>query len=165
MSYTVSFYLVDIDKIKTTIGSKDVSIIDKIDTGEDYRKYLETLIMGTEQNPDNSSEYGYVLEKIVKYLFSESEEASTFEDLRSGEFDAPILSWIIKSGSPILLHSNKDFPFMGHRYLAEIKKDIEEWDDDQYDDYEKYIGDMIEEMLEIFQSAVEQEKDIITFYY
>jgi hypothetical protein len=165
MSYTVSFYLVDIEKIKSTIGSKYVSIIDKIDIGEDYRKYLETLIMGTEQNPDNSSEYGYVFEKIVKHLFGENEEASAFEDLRYGEFDAPILSWIIKSGSPISLLSNEDFPFIGHRYLAEIQETLDEWDDDQYDNYEKYIGDMIEEMLEIFQIAVEQKKDIITFYY
>jgi hypothetical protein len=165
MSYTVSFYLVDIEKIKTTIGSKDWSIIDKINIDNDYRQYLETLIMGTEQNSDNSSEYGYVLEKIVKYLFGESEEASAFEDLRYGEFDAPILSWINKSGPPISLPPNEDFPFIGYRYLAEIKEALDEWNDGQYDDYEKHIGDMIEEMLEIFQSAVEQEKDIITFYY
>jgi hypothetical protein len=165
MSYTVSFYLVEIEKIKTTIGSEDLSIFDKINISNDYRQYLETLIMGTEQKPDNSSEYGYVLEKIVQYLFGKSEEASAFEDLRYGEFDSPILSWIIKSGPPISLSPNEDFPFIGHRYFTEIKEALDAWDDDQYDDYEKYIGDMIEEMLEIFQTAVEQKKDIISFYY
>jgi hypothetical protein len=165
MSYTVSFYLVDIEKIKTTIGSKDLSIIDKINIGNDYHQYLETLIMGTEQEQNNSSEYGYVLEKIVKYLFGKSEEASAFEDLQYGEFDAPPLDWIIESGSPVKLPPNDDFPYIGHQFLANIQKTLDEWDDEQFDDYEPDLQSMIEAMLDMFQNAVEQKKDLITFYY
>jgi hypothetical protein len=165
MSYTVQFYFAKINKIKKIIGSKDLSILDEIDIDDDDREYLETLIMGTEQDPESGSEYGYALEKIVEHLFGESESVPEFEDLHFGEFDDPPLDWIIKSGSPIKLPPNDNFPYIGHRFLVDIQKTLDEWNDDQFDDYESEIQEMIEALLDVFQNAVEQKKDIITFYY
>ena len=168
MSYTVQFYLVELDKIKNVIGGKNLSIIDEIDVDDEDREYLETLLMGTEQDEDSGSEYGYALEKIIEQIFGESESASAFEDLHFGEFDDPALDWIIQSGPPIKLPPNDDFPFIGHRLLADMQKALDEWDDEKLEtlnDIAPEVQAKIEGMLDVFQTAIEQKKDLITFYY
>jgi hypothetical protein len=166
MSYTVSFFLIDIEKLCSVIGCKDLSIVDKIDIDNENRHYFETLLLGS--NPrqnDDPSEYGYALEKIVEHLFGESESVPEFEDLHFGEFDDPPLNWIIQSGAPVKLPPNDNFLYIGHRFLAEMQKTLDEWDDDQFDNYKPEVQEMIEGMLTVFQNAVEQTKDLITFYY
>ncbi len=165
MSYTVQFYIGKIDKIKKLIGSKKTAILDELDIDDEAREYAETLLMGTEQDLDSGSEYGYALEKIVEHLFGESEGVTEFEDLRFGEFDEPPLDWIIQSGPPVALPPNDDFPYIGHRFLADMQKTLAEWNDDKFDDFEPEVQEMIEGMLGVFQTAVEQKKDLITFYY
>jgi hypothetical protein len=166
MSYTVSFFLTDIEKLRNVIGKKDLSIVDKMDIDDENRSYIETLLLGSEHGlDDDPSEYGYALEKIVEHLFGESESVPEFEDLHFGEFDDPPLDWIIQSGSPIQLPPNDNFPYIGHRFLVDIQKTLDEWNDDKFDDYEPEVQEMIEGLLDVFQNAVEQKKDIITFYY
>jgi hypothetical protein len=166
MSYTVSFFLTDIEKLRNVISGKDLSIADKMDIDDENRSYIETLLLGSEHGQDDDlSEYGYALEKIVEHLFGESESVPEFEDLHFGEFDDPPLDWIIQSGSPIQLPPNDNFPYIGHRFLADIQKTLDEWNDNQFDDYEPEIQEMIEALLDVFQKAVEQKKDLISFYY
>jgi hypothetical protein len=166
MSYTVSFFLTDIEKLRNVINRKDLSIVDKMDIDDENRSYIEALLLGS--NPrqnDDPSEYGYALEKIVEHLFGKSESVPEFEDLHFGEFDDPPLDWIIQSGSPVKLPPNDNFPYIGHRFLTDIQKTLDEWNDDQFDDYEPEVQEMLEGMLTVFQNAVEQKKDLITFYY
>jgi hypothetical protein len=166
MSYTVSFFLTDIEKLRNVINRKDLSIVDKMDIDDENRSYIETLLLGNNpRQDDDPSEYGYALEKIVEHLFGESESVSEFEELHFGEFDDPPLDWIIESGSPIKLPPNDNFPYIGHRFLADMQKTLDEWNDNQFDDYEPEIQEIIEALLDIFQKAVEQKKDLITFYY
>jgi hypothetical protein len=166
MSYTVSFFLTDIEKLRNVIGGKDLSIVDKMDIDDENRSYIEMLLLESERDQNGDpSEYGYALEKIVEHLFGESESVPEFEDLHFGEFDDPPLDWIIKSGSPIKLPPNDNFPYIGHRFLVDIQKTLDEWNDNQFDDYEPEIQEMIEALLDVFQKAVEQKKDLITFYY
>ncbi|MDR3109863.1 MAG: hypothetical protein LBU65_09290 [Planctomycetaceae bacterium] len=166
MSYTVSFFLIDIEKLRSVIGGKDLSIVDKIDVDEENRSYLEALLLGSESGQDDdSSEYGYALEKIVEHLFGESEAVPEFEDLRYGEFDNPPLDWILQSGSPVKLPPIEDFPYVGHRTIAEMRNALDSWDDEKYDDFEPEIQEMIEGMFSVFQTAIEKKKDLITFYY
>jgi hypothetical protein len=166
MSYTVSFFLTDIEKLRNIISEKDLSVIDKMGIDDENRSYIETLLLGSERDQnDDPSEYGYALEKIIEHLFGESESVSEFEDLHFGEFDDPPLDWIIKTGPPVKLPPNDNFPYIGHRFLADIQKTLDEWNDDKFDDYEPEVQEMLEALLDVFQNAVEQKKDIITFYY
>jgi hypothetical protein len=166
VSYTVSFYSININKLRNTIEEKNLSILDESDLDDENRKYAETLITGTEPDLDDiPSEYGYTLEKIVKHLFGGSENVPEFEDLRFGEFNDPPLDWIIKSGSPVKLPPNDNFPYIGHRTIAEMQKTLDDWNDEQYDDFVPEAQEIIEALLNVFQRAVEQKKDLITFYY
>jgi hypothetical protein len=165
MSYTVSFFLTDIEKIRGVIGGKDLSIMDKLDVDDENRRYIKMLILGNEpEQDDDPSEYGYAFEKIVKY-FSDREGVSEFEDLRFSEFDDPPLDWILESGSPIELPLNDNFPYIGHRTVADMQKTLDEWNDDQFDNFDPELQEMIEALLCVFQKATEQKKDLITFYY
>ena len=46
-----------------------------------------------------------------------------------------------------------------------MQKTLDEWNDDKLDDFEPEVQEMIEGLLGVFQTAVEQKKDLITFYY
>ncbi|GHT29098.1 hypothetical protein FACS18942_10040 [Planctomycetales bacterium] len=142
MSYTVSFFLTDIKELRNVISGKDLSILEALDIDEEERNYVQTLLMGTEQEQNCGSEYGYALEKIVEHLFGESEAVPEFEDLRFGEFDDPPLDWIIQSSSPVKLPPNEDFPYIGYRILGEMQKTLDDWDDEKYDDFEPEIQKM-----------------------
>jgi hypothetical protein len=165
MSYTVSFFLTNIKELRKVIGSNDLSILEKMKIKNRQRQYVKTLLLGSKPGPnDESSEYGYALEKIVEHL-GEREFVSEFENLRFSQFDTLPLDWILKSGSPVKLPPNKDAPYIGHRTVAEMKKLLNKWNDEMFDKFDPEIQRMIEGMLTIFQTAVEQKKDLITFYY
>jgi hypothetical protein len=165
MSYTVQFYLGKIDKIKKLIGSKKTAILDELDIDDEEREYAETLLMGTEQDPESGSEYGYALEKIVEHLFGESEGVSEFEELHFADFEDSPLSWLSQSGPPVELPLNEDFPVIGHRYLADMEKTLDDWTDEKLENFNLEVQKMLEGMLSVFQNAVDSKRDIITFYY
>jgi hypothetical protein len=171
MSYSVSFYLADIQKLQKIIDEKKLSILDEMSFDEneeddwENRAYLEKLMTGREPDEeDEPFEYAYALEQIVAHLFGESVLIPEFENLRIGTFEG-VLSWILKSGSPIKLPPNDDYPYVGHRLLLEIQKMLNEWDNKKFDEYASKTQTMIEAMFELFRTAVKQKKDIITFYY
>ncbi len=165
MSYTVQFYLGKIDKITSLIGNKKTEILDELDIDDEEREYAETLLMGTEQDQYSGSEYGYALEKIVEHLFGESEGVSEFEELHFADFDDSPLSWLSQSGPPVKLPPNEDFPVIGHRYLADMQKTLDEWSDKKLENFNPEVQEMIEGMFGVFQKAVESKKDLVTFYY
>lgn len=167
MGYTVSFYEVDLDSIKKTLGSRDLSILDKVkfdEEDEGGRELARILITGEEQPPDLGSEFAYAFEKIVEAVESESIIPNEFESLHYTEFEGP-LSWILESGPPVDLPPNDDFPIIGYRTIEEMKKFLDEWEDDNIDEYDSEIQEMIEVMLDIFRNAVSHQKGIISFLY
>ncbi|MDR1491852.1 MAG: hypothetical protein LBT05_03910 [Planctomycetaceae bacterium] len=171
MSYSVSFYLADIQKLQKILDEKDLSILDEMSFDEneeddwENRAYLEKLMTGSEpDDEDEPFEYAYSLEQIVAHLFGESVPVPEFEDLRIGKFEG-VLSWILKSGSPIKLPPNDDYPYVGHRFLPEIQKMLNDWNDKNFEEYAPKIQTMIKAMFRIFRTAVKQKKDVITFYY
>ena len=104
------------------------------------------------------------MEKIVAKLAGTREDVPDFEDLRTGEFDG-VMAWIITSGTPVPLPKYDGFPYIGHLHLPNIRKILDEWSDDQFDEYDTEQQSMIEGMLDVFKKAVDAEKDVISFYY
>ena len=144
MSYTVSFYLLEIEQLKRIIGNGEVSLIEetKVDT---YK-------------------CGYVLEKIVAKIAGKRENMPQFEDLHFREFSG-IMKWICLSGPPVSLPEYDGYPFIGHLHLVDIRQTLSEWNENKFDDYENEEQGMLEEMLDVFQKAIEKKKDLIAFYY
>jgi hypothetical protein len=166
MSYTVAFYLVNIAGIRKTVGGKDVSILETIDdVNDEEREDIKTLLMGIEPAPNKGSEYGYALKRIIEHHFGTCKTIPEFEALRCGDFGSPPLAWIINSGSPVVLPPNTGFPFIGHRFLHDMQVFLGSWNDDDMVEFEIEVQEMIEGMLDVFQKAVERQRDIITFYY
>lgn len=193
MSYTVQFYLVDLEELKQVLGSRDLSLLDHLDIDEedeDGQRRVQELIDGSSLNDNDGSEYGYALEKIVEGMGCEWVSVEEFEDLRFGEFSGP-LEWIVDSGPPLALPESDDFPYVGFRELDDIKEDLaaapsnsdedddsgryqedddDDYDDDydsetDYDDGNEFYREMLQGMYRVFRYAVTKKKDIITFYY
>jgi hypothetical protein len=162
MGCTVYFHLVDLDKIRQVIGSKDLSFLKKLDMQEEDWQYAETLLMGTEQDEYSGSEYGYALERIIEYLFEEDEEIAEL-NLDYDDFENSILDWIVKSGSPVEIVPSDDVPFIGHRTVTEMKKFLDDWDDEKAEEFDDDFLEIIETTLEVFQKAVKKKKDVVTF--
>jgi uncharacterized FAD-dependent dehydrogenase len=161
----IYFYLVNLEKLRQIIGSKDLSFLKKLDMSDEDRHYAETLLMGTKQKQeqDEGSEYGYALEKIIEYLFGECEEIAEL-NLDYGDFKKSPVEWIIKSGSPVKIAPSDDVPFIGHRTVAEMKKFLNDWNDEKAEKYDDDMLEVIETTLEVFQKAVKKKKDIVTFF-
>jgi hypothetical protein len=136
----------------------------KLDLQEEDWQYAETLLMGTKQKEedDEGSEYGYALQRIIEYLFEEDEEiAESILDYE--DFENSILDWIVKSGSPVKIVPNDDGPFIGHRTVAEMKKFLDDWDDEKAEELDDDFLEMVETTLEVFQKAVKKKKDLVIF--
>ncbi|MDD3588155.1 MAG: hypothetical protein PHQ75_13310 [Thermoguttaceae bacterium] len=192
MSYTVQFYLVNLEELKKVFGSGDLSLLERLDFDEEDhegRRRAQELIEGTPLSDKEGSGYGYALEKIVEALGCEWVSVEEFEDLRFGEFDGP-LEWIIDSGAPIALPDTDDYPYVGYRELDDMKEDLasapsededeeddryKEEDEDDYDDYSddesdydngnEFYREMLQGMYRVFRYAIRKKKAIITFYY
>ncbi|MDR1385380.1 MAG: hypothetical protein LBJ67_16260 [Planctomycetaceae bacterium] len=170
MSYSVSFYLADIQKLQKILDEKNLSILDEMSFDEneeddwENRAYLEKLMTGQPDEEDEPFEYAYALEQIVAHLFGESVPIPEFENLWTGKFEG-VLSWILKSGSPIKLPPNNDYPYVGHRFLPEMQKMLNEWNDKKFDEYTPKIQTLVEIMFNLFRTAIKQKKDIMSFYY
>jgi hypothetical protein len=162
MSCTIYFHLVNLDKIRQVIGRKDLSFLKKMDMQEEEWQYAETLLMGTKQNEYDGSEYGYALEKIIEHLFGECEEIVEL-DLDYEDFENSILDWIVKSGSPVEIVPSDDVPFIAHRTVAEMKKFLDDWDDEKAEEFDDDFLEMLETTLEVFQKAVKKKKDLVIF--
>ena len=166
MSYTVTFYLADISKLRSVMGSKNASLLKEMEEPDDDEiQFVETLLMGTKQDEDYGADYGYTLERIVAHLFGDCENVPEFEGLRCGEFDDPPLDWLLLSGPPVTLLPYGDFPYVGHLFLKDIQKMLKEWKACQIDEYTPEIQTQIEGMLGVFKNAVKKKKDVISFYY
>jgi hypothetical protein len=163
MSCTVYFHLVNLDKIRQVIGSKDLSFLKKLDIQEEEWQYAETLLMGAEQDEYSGSEYGYVLEKVIEYLFGECEEIAELS-LDYDDFEDSPLEWIVKSGSPVKIVPSDDVPFIGHRTVTEMKTFLDDWNDEKAEELDDDFLEMVETTLEVFQKAVKEKKDLVTFF-
>jgi nitrogenase molybdenum-iron protein alpha/beta subunit len=105
---------------------------------------------------------GCALEKIIEHLFGECEEIVEL-NLDYGDFENSILDWIVKSGSPVEIVPSDDVPFIGHQTVAEMKKFLDDWNDEKAEEIDDDFLEMVETTLEVFQKAVKKKKDLVIF--
>lgn len=116
-------------------------------------------------------QYGYALEAICM-SFGERVFIEPLESVRSSSYFEEQWSWFMDSKSPIPYpEEGDDFPYIGHLNLADIpaelqrtqKLDFEDCDEDE--DEQEWFEEIREELVPLYEKALEQKKDIVTFYY
>lgn len=174
MSYVLTAYVLDLADLKSVIGSKDKSIIRKIEPmieesfGDDeeeaeaQRAAVRSLVMGEPLDPDNN-QYGHALWNICRVKGDEflpdawggirwdSVEACGLEDL------------LTKTGSPIALPLSDDFPNIGYIKRDMVGKYIEAAEEQKKKSNPDVIG-LLDEYLGWLKNARARNKDIILFY-
>jgi hypothetical protein len=124
MSYTHMFYAVDMPRLRSIFGSKDLGLFEAITQSSDAlsqeeTKALREIIMGDCRNEPNTEHlYGYALKAICEHIG---------EMLLTGDVaavrDHPYRSKLVASGPPVPIpYTDRDFPevgYLSHDELAE----------------------------------------------
>lgn len=124
MGYIVAPYLVSIDDLKNSLGSKDQNLIAAVLEKKKNDKVLEALVNGDLLNREIGSLYGYALEQLCKH-FGKREFIEALEDVHySDEFDEG-WPWLFAK-KPLVPFAGwgTDFPFIGYLSHANISKEL-----------------------------------------
>lgn len=147
MSYTLCPYLVDLEKLKKTIGSNDQKLIQAIvtsnpdefhDNHEDLdddeednddeislKQALEDLVVGKKPDAESAHQYGYALEKICRYIGDTPAETDSWSGIHWEVLESTGVDQILsKSGPPVKLPPISDFPTIGYLTTNDISSVI-----------------------------------------
>ena len=141
MSYTLTTYLVDLDELRSSVGSKDDELIrsiiasnsDEFDDADDFEEgteylpladALRQLIDGSDLDPREYTQYGYALEEVCRYV---GQPAMEWTALRWEGVEAVGLGrWLVEPGLPVPLPpTDDDFPYIGYLTVPQIEPERE----------------------------------------
>lgn len=119
------FYAVDLDRLRSIPGSKDLTLFEQIrgkedSLDDDELDALKRIIMGEcQSDPDTEHLYGYALKALCEHIG---------QLVGGGEVavvrDHPYRSKLISNGAPIAIpYSGKDFPEIGYLDRTEIAQE------------------------------------------
>ncbi len=114
-------------------------------------------------------QYGYALEAICRYMGNQ-EFVEALESVRGSWTFEEMWPWILGSKSPVSLpDEGDDFPYVGHIRLADIQAELDrtkalDFSDCDEDEQEMYT-EIREGLVELYETALEKQMDIVTFYY
>lgn len=145
--------------------------VDEEEDDEDWNtvEAVKAIINGDlNNNQILGFQYGYGLEAICMDL-GENEFIEQLESVRGSWTFEEMWSWILDSKSPIAIPEPDDFPCIGHLRLADIPKELErtqalDFDKCDEDDQDMYT-EIREGLVELYEKAIAENVDIVTFYY
>lgn len=126
MSYSHMFYAVDLNRLRSIPGSKDLSLFEQIKANsdsldDDELDALRRIIMGECQNePHTEFLYGYALKAICEHI----------GDMIGGEVaavrDHPYKSHLVANGPPVdIPYTKSDFPEIGYLAHADLAREYQ----------------------------------------
>jgi hypothetical protein len=179
MSYVLTPFLVDLEKVRKAVGSRDESLIAAViesnpdrfrvseeeDAGQVSRSLaLRQLVMGEELDPASAGQYGVALELLCGHLGKEilpgawggvswlALEATGIDDV------------LTKSGPPVPLPPMPVFPTIGHMTAQEAAAKAPEVDDALSTEDDEDLLELLEEYKGWLGEAASQKKDVVFFY-
>lgn len=125
VSYSHMFYGVDLNRLRSLFGSRDMALYEEIagasDSLEDEEQdALKRIIMGNcRREPNTEHHYGYALKAICEHI-GESIGAGDVAAVR----DHPYKSKLVGSGPPVDIPYNPaDFPEIGYLDRIDLKSE------------------------------------------
>lgn len=139
------------------------------DDDGDIKTVIHAIINGDLNNENiQPYQYGYALEAICQYL-GEREFVEALESVRGAWTFDEMWSWILESKSPVPLPDDGDFPSIGHLYHTDIQTELDRTNALDFSDYHENDQEMYteirESLIELYETALKKQLDIITFYY
>ena len=181
MSYALSAFVVDIPKLESIIGSKDASVIDAVKANnaeffeeeeeefDDDELWLSTaiqhLVMGEERDPEEAHQYGYALQEICDYL-GDPQDCDIWSGVRWGCVEGCGLEDLLtKTGPPVELPPNDDFPNIGHIRRGEVNEYLQAATNRAENCQDGEIQELLDEYISWLKTAQSSSLDIVFFYH
>ncbi|MEM7625044.1 MAG: hypothetical protein AAF333_05395 [Planctomycetota bacterium] len=180
MSYVLTGYAVEIDKLESLVGSGDAMAVSAViaNNPEEFeddeyeeddeltlRDAVWQLVMGQEKDPDEAYQYGYALQELCD-CYGEALLPDLWGGVRWDAVEACGLEPLMtKTGPPVELPPSDDFPRIGHlRRGAAIESALGAARDrlDQVDDEE--ITELLEEFIGMLEATIGLGRDVVFFY-
>ena len=180
MSYALTAYLVDLDRLRSVIGSRDETLAeaiietnseefddaDEYDT-DDYLPLVEALrqlINGDALTPREYTQYGYALEELCRYL-GKPLDSIQWSAARWSCIEATGLTRLLTEvGPPVQLPPKTDFPAIGYLTRDEIKAELERATALKNSTPAEGVIELLDEYCGWLQKAIRRKRDIILFY-
>lgn len=183
MSYTLMAYSVDISQLLKAVGSKDDSLLKAVmDHSEEFddddeeeedddddelslATALRQLIMGQPLDPEEAHQYGYALLELCDYL-GERQECDAWSGVRWEAVEACGLEQVLtKTGPPVEIPPNDDFPRVGHLPRSAIKSFQGTTNSLSENASDPGLQELLEELSDWLESAASKNRDLVFFYH
>jgi hypothetical protein len=193
MSYVLSGYILDIEKLKSIVGSKDASLVEAVmenspeefDLDEDEEDdwdddddeendeeddevslatALRQLIMNEAKNPEEAHQYGYALREICAYC-GEALDSDMWGGVRwAAVEDCGLEDLLTKTGTPVPLPPIESFPTIGHIRRENLNGYLQAAKERLQKTEDSDIEELLEEYINWLETAADKKQDIIFFY-
>ncbi|MCI0333878.1 MAG: hypothetical protein L0228_11725 [Planctomycetes bacterium] len=180
MSYVLIPYVVDISKLKSIVGSKVESLVeavvaeasadfdeedddDQID--DELEEAIYQLIMGEEKYPVEADQFGYALKEICGYC-GELLPVDIWNGVRwAAVEECGLEDLLTKTGPPIDLAPNSDFPTIGHIRRGEVNAYLQAARGRLEKSQDSEIRELLEEYTGWLETAAKKGLDVVFFYH
>lgn len=175
MSYTLQPYMVDLARLRATIGSKDARLIESIYKTDpekfDYdgydltlRQALTQIVMGEKLGAEATHQYGYALKELAKHL-GKPLPLDLWCGVRWEAMEDSGIAMVMKSGPPVELPAIPDVPCIGFLERDKIADMITRMGDEGLTNDNDELEELLKEFEGWLREAAEARQDLLFFYY
>jgi hypothetical protein len=174
MSYVLTPYLVDLNKVQQAFGSRDEALVATLIKGSPQQadeeaetlkaKVLRDLIMGEASDPELAEEYGFALEMLCAHV-GEVIPPNAWCGVRWAAVNkaglAPLLTQV---GPPVPLPRRGDYPTVGHLTADQVAAKVAELGDTHLTSDDQDMQELLQEYEGWLRQAALKGKAIVLFY-
>jgi hypothetical protein len=179
MSYVLSPFLVDLERLRKAVGGRDESLIAAVVAAKPARfqipedehagmvspsQALRQLVMGEELDKDSAVQYGFALKmlcgQIGDVILPDAWGGVSWRALVATGLDKVLM----QSGPPVPLPPMPGSPVIGHLTAEEVAAKVLELGDAHPSNDDEDLQELLEEYWGWLREAARKKKDIVLFY-
>lgn len=176
MSYTLVPYMIDLAKLRATIGSKDAGLIKsiakkdpKIFAADNYEpvtvgQACEHLVMGGKLVKKAGHQYGYALAKLAEHV-GKRLSIDMWSGVGWAAMEDSGVARIMESGPPVKLPKINDFPVIGFLDSGRVTDMVEKMGDEGLTNENDELEELLKEFEAWLRKTAKAKKDLLLFYY
>ena len=175
MSYTLVPYMIDLDRLRAAVGSKDAALVEAVRSkgpeqfdSDEYDltlgQALTQLVMGEKLGRDDTHQYGYALEKLAAHL-GRRLPLDLWSGVRWAAMEDSGVAPIMDSGPPVNLPKIDDFPTIGYLPREQIADMVGKMGDEGLTNEDEELEELLKEFEAWLREAAKAKQDLLLFYY
>jgi hypothetical protein len=175
VSYVLVPYLIDLAKLRSAVGSKDLALVEairktdpeKFDLRDDdltLGDALSQLVMGEKLGRKATHQYGYALIRLCEHL-GQRLDADEWSGVRLAALQDSGVAALMQSGPPVKLPKNPDVPLVGFLERAQVAEMVSKMGDEGLTHDDEDLQELLTEFEGWLRAAVKAKRDIVLFFH